>query len=518
MDQLLGKLGDDITGVLSGWDRILLRGTYRGLCTVGGMMQYLSCASVLLRDFADHAQAMTAQLSDASYRAAQRLQRPMEYLTSSRINKEQQARRLLQQYPLQADTGLVCILSCVEPCLSYEVRRSRQSQKLELHAVPRKCLHHYHYFLHPTFGWLHARIQTWFPFSIQICLNGREWLAKTLDRRGLAYERYDNCFPWIEDFPRAQKLMNGMLRLNWPKLLDGIARAVNPAKERMFPTFRLAYYWSAHQSEWASDLAFRSPQALASIYPQMVWGAMTSFSSPDVMRFLGRRYNGAFGGQIVTDFKDRPEGIRLKHQANGNSVKLYDKGPNILRAEVTLNQPQDLRVYRATQNDPHGPKDWRPMRKGVADMRRRAEVCQKTNERYLNALSQLDTSTRLHELLAPVSRPCTVHGRRVRALRLWTPEDQALLQTINRPEFLAAGFKNADLAGCLYPRAHRTPVTRRRAAARISYRIRLLRAHGLIAKLPNTRRYRITPKGTTIATAAILSQHVTLQQLTRAAA
>jgi hypothetical protein len=58
----------------------------------------------------------------------------------------------------------------------------------------------YQYWQHPTFGWLNARIATWFPFSIQICMNGRAWLARQLDSAGIAYRQQDNCFPWIADW------------------------------------------------------------------------------------------------------------------------------------------------------------------------------------------------------------------------------------------------------------------------------------------------------------------------------
>src|SRR5437868_3247392 len=81
----------------------------------------------------------------------------------------------------------------------------------------------YHYSVHPVFGFLNARIQTWFPFSIQICLNGREWLAHQMDAVGLDYLRDDNCFPWIEDWPTAQQLMDQQLKVEWPTLLDDIA-------------------------------------------------------------------------------------------------------------------------------------------------------------------------------------------------------------------------------------------------------------------------------------------------------
>jgi hypothetical protein len=66
------------------------------------------------------------------------------------------------------DAGLICVLSCVEPCLSFEVHRNHSSKQLELHSRQRKCLHLYHYYLHPIFGFMHARLQTWFPFTVRI--------------------------------------------------------------------------------------------------------------------------------------------------------------------------------------------------------------------------------------------------------------------------------------------------------------------------------------------------------------
>ena len=516
MDQFISKHRESIAGVLSGWDRLVLRGTYRVLAATSGMMYYLTTKGIKFREFMDHGKAMTATLLDASYAAARRMERPCVYLESSRENKEERALSILRDSPVAK--GLVCILSCVEPCRTYEIGRNAEKQSPELKSKLGKCLHLYHYYLHPHFGWMNARIQTWFPFSVQICLNGREWLARRMDKAGLKYERYDNCFPWIEDFPRAQCLMNGLLRLNWSQFLDSIAKCLNPAAGRMFKSFPVSYYWSAYQSEWATDIAFGSHQALASIYPQLVWGGITNFSSSDVMRFLGRRYNGRFCGEIVSDFKDRPEGIRVKHQVNGNSVKLYDKGPNILRPEVTINNPRDLKVYRASEDNPEGPKKWLRMRKGIADLPRRAEISRKTNERYLDALARLDTTTQLQDLFSDVSRPCKHNGKIIRPLRVWTTEDQALLEAINRPEFLIAGFRNRDLARLLYPGAETTPASRRSAAARVSYRIRILRGHRLIGKLSRTRRYRITEKGHDIATAAITSQKVTVQQLANAAA
>jgi hypothetical protein len=483
---------------------------------IGGMMEYLWRVQVLLKNFREHAQAMTKLLIDSSLAEPKRLGRPIVYLPSSDISKEALVQELLLKHPVEQ--GLICVLTCVEPCKTSSVVGNRAAKKLQLQFQQRKCLHLYHYFLDPFFGLMHARIQTWFPFTIQICINGREWLARRMDAVGLPYERADNCFSWIADFARAQKIMDRLLKTDWPAALDRVARLVNPAASEMFGDLHLSYYWTAHQTEWATDVAFADPRGLKNIYPQLAWGAMVAFNSKDVLRFLGRGYNCRFSKEVNSDFKNRSEGIRIKHWANGNSIKMYDKGPNILRIETTINNPRDLKVFRTTQGDPDGKPKWRQMRKGVADLHRRAELSQSANERYLDALAQLDSSMRLEDIIAPVSRPVKRQGRHVRALRLWTAEDQKLLEAIQCPEFMLAGFRNRDIAQLLYPKEFESPQSERRASAKVSYRLGILHAHGLIAKLPNTRRYRITVKGRQVATAAIVSKNVTINQLTKAAA
>ena len=78
---------------------------------------------------------------------------------------------------------------------------------------------------------------------------------------------------------------------------------------------------------------------------------------------------------MVSDVKQRPEGLRIKHRVNGNSVKMYDKQGSVLRVETTINDARDLKCYRAAEGNPNGPRTYRKLRKGVADMTRRAELC-----------------------------------------------------------------------------------------------------------------------------------------------
>ena len=89
--------------------------------------------------------------------------------------------------------------------MSYSIYRNPETKKLELESRQRKCLHLYFYYQHEIYGLLHIRLQTWFPFTIQICMNGREWLAKQLKKEKISYQKQDNCFLKIGNIKSSQE-------------------------------------------------------------------------------------------------------------------------------------------------------------------------------------------------------------------------------------------------------------------------------------------------------------------------
>jgi hypothetical protein len=239
MNQFVQKYQSVVKGVLSGFDRLVFQGTLMPLCTPGGMASYLQSALVLLKEFAGHVEKMTHWLRDASEEEAKQQGRPIVYLPSSRTSKEDAAREIATRD--HVEDGLIGVFKCVEPIWSYEVASDRERGILFLKRAPRKGLQYYHYWVDRDFGFMHGRISTWFPFQIQVCVNGREWLARKMDAAGLRYQCYENCFTDIEDVMRAQGMMDEMLRTAWPQWLDGLARRLNPAFSEMFRQFRAGY-------------------------------------------------------------------------------------------------------------------------------------------------------------------------------------------------------------------------------------------------------------------------------------
>jgi hypothetical protein len=123
------------------------------------------------------------------------------------------------------------------------IEKERETWKINSKAVAStigtrtsKCLHHYFYFQHAEFGLMHLAAADVVSVSVMVYVNGRLWLARQLDRAGVGYQRRDNSFVWIEDLPRAQALAQPHLRVQWPGRL----------------------------------LMFRTPEALAAIYPALV--------------------------------------------------------------------------------------------------------------------------------------------------------------------------------------------------------------------------------------------------------
>jgi hypothetical protein len=518
MQSFVQRFKKGILGVLSGFDRLRFRGSLPRLARVGGMLQWIESKRLLLKDFDAITQQHTQQLREALDQKADQAGRPVEYLAAF-TNKE----ALVQQRRQRDGTargGLICAFSTLEGCTSYDLRRDAKARTIALRKRPRKCLHYYVYFEDECFGLTQLRLQTWFPFGATVVLNGREWLARQLAAAGIDYVRQDNCFTWVKDFARAQELADLQPRVHWEVELERLRQWVYPEHNQWFPNDR--YYWTVDQSEWATDVAFRNVAALADLYPQLIHRGIETFRSEDVLRFLGRKLTAPghvpanFQAELTSDVKHRPEGVRIKHRAGRNTIKLDDKQGSVLRTETTLNEVKGFKSYRPAANDPGGERSWQPMRKSVAEMPRRAELSQASNERYLEALGNLPADTPLSRLAQKLCRPVEVEGRRYRALNPLSPTDGDLLEMVSRGEHLVAGFRNRDIRQALH--GHEPDETkRRRQSSGVTRLLGLLRAHGLIKKIPRTHRYLLTTEGTRVIPALLAAKNATLQQLMSAA-
>lgn len=522
MQQFIAKFEKDIQGVMSGFDRVLFRGSLRRLTHSLGMKWYLGQNDILCKQYEDHVKGISQKVKQAALAPFKQQNLLVQHVYGG-DDKESIARAFAAEKGIAE--GDVCALSAMEMAPTF------QHQKTDMVIRPRPCLTIYHYRIDPEFGWMHARIQTWFPFYVHVCINGREWLARRMDREGLQYVRQENCFPWVEDIPRAQQLFQEQLQVNWSERLQPLAQRLNPLHEEIFRNYPTQYYWSGFQCEWATDILFR-PGTLARLARLLLEHGMLSFSSADVLQFLGHRINVSgqiprnYTGELTTDFKSRASGNRVKYRIDGNSLKGYGKAStpvgDLFRVETLTQHVEVFQTYRPAEGGPEDDLQWRSMRRGVADMHRRAEVSQKANERYWDALSTVDDSTRFSEFTRALEQPCQYRGRRVRALHPFQADDHRLLQAVNRGEFTINGLRNRDLQllwyGPVDPNAPLSLQEKRRRSAAVSRKLRILRAHGLLQKVQKTHRYQVTSNGRLAITAVLTMDRTSIALLNKAAA
>jgi hypothetical protein len=522
MEQFITKHRAQIVGVLSGWDRIRFRGTLRVLAVVPGLFSWLCEQGILLKQFKGFALELTEHLKTSVEGVAAAAGRKIEYLASSALSKEALVQELLRRERIEQ--GLVCVFSCVEPCRSFDIRRDAAKRQIDLVSSLRKCLHWYLYFQHPLWGLCHVRIQSWLPFTVQICVNGRDWLCRSLAAAGIGFRRQDNCLVEVADVPAAQQMLDAQPWADWSGELEALLRQACPAAcELSMRGSPLRHYWSADQTEWATDVMFRSSAALSALYPVLLRHAISTFSSREVMRFLGRiqlpHATGAgarFRGEVVSDLRQHVEGMRVKHRLNANSIKMYDKQGSVLRIETTINDARDLRVHRASETDPHGPKTLRILRKGVVDLPRRADISQAANERYLQSLAAVETSWPLKKALDRLSQAVIRHGHRSRGLHPLVGDDARLAEQLLRGEFAINGFRNRDLRALLYSPSN-DPREQRRQSGKVGRMLRLFRDHGLIYRVRGTHRYQLSAEGRRMLPAFLAARNADTLKLQQAA-
>jgi hypothetical protein len=565
MRSFLTRFASLVSGVLCGFDRLSLVGSLQAISSRLGLQNYLWAQRIPFKDFAAHSTKVSAQLEEASLQLARQQGRAIRYLNSAQHRTDDIAREIAERDRIQE--GLSCVLRSVDPCWSFAIRKNGQTRKLEIKYRQRKCMHLYHYQSHPVFGFRHARIQTWFPCRVYVCLNGREWLARQLDQARLKYVRRRNTFTWwLEDVAAVQALFDQQLQANWPGLLGGLTAALHPIHQDLFAKFPCQYYGSVADSEWASDVMFHRREALEAIYPRLLRYALTSFGAVDVLRLLAQPI-GASGKvphrcrhEVDTNLKERLEGIRLKHWLNYNSIKMYDKC-SVLRVETMIHEPGQFKVLRPAPGDPQGPARRRPLRKGLADLPRRAEVSQAAHGRYLQALAAVHDDTAVRDWLEPWCRPAAgpaqpsaaaatppasaaaalptaavseapvateVSGagaaapaagrRRARALNPLAAADAALLAAVGRHEFLIKGLRNRDVRRLLYGTAAVAAGEQGQQSAAVTRKLRLLRAHGLLEKVVGSHRYLVTEVGRKAITALWAVRNASTEQLASAVA
>jgi hypothetical protein len=506
MADLVQRYADEILGVLSCYDRVIVRGRIPEIDYAKGMMVYLRAHGVRLFDFAKFAQPLRDEIRDNAEQLAAEHGIEVQFIRHHEQRKEAIVAEILEK---RGDApGLVAILSALEVCPTFEPRYDKKTGHTFLRPDRAKCLHYYFYFIDEHLGLCFMRVSTWCPFGLQVYYNGHNVLAAKLRKAEIKYQMLDNAFTHIADWDAAQKLADECETRVLHEKLDHYARLFCPA----IRTLGLSYQWNLAQVEYATDIVFRRQADLKPIYETLVRTAIHSVKPEQIATFLGRKHKLHDNNteELGNDFHTRIQGTRLKHHMGPTSIKMYDKAGIVLRIETTTNNPRWFKHYRTVAHrDGTTSHELAPLKKSIYSLYDLQQLMVAANRRYLAFLSSLDDPTVAIQTVARLSDKAEDAGRSYRGFNFFSEQDLHLFEIILRGENTIAGFRNADV------RKHLPD----KSANQVSRMLKRLWTHDLIKKVGRTYKYYLTDLGRTAITMGLkLKELVLIPELARALA
>jgi hypothetical protein len=507
--RFLVKFASLILGTLHCFDRVIFKG-HLALAAPSELERFVDWVLKVRRSH--FMQTLAPQWSDRLVTHAQDMarqaQRTYLYRTGS-FKKDQWAEQLIRDQRLEE--GLVGILCTLETCNSFALVPGEGRPRFV--SKPRQQRVLYYYFLDPQLGLIHVRLQTWAPFTLQVYVNGHDWLAQQLLRLRIGFVQQHNAFTQIDDFAQAQRQADRFAKLDWAKILTRYGRRVNPLLSKELQRYKLR--WVVDQAEFATDLLFENASALSGLYRKLLQFAALTFTPKDILGFLGRKWDRRFDGEVQTEVKtDRVLGTRIKHRMTRNWLKMYDKFGRILRVETVINRPQEFFVHRTRfHRDGTSSLGFFPLTRDTGSLFHYQEQAMACNRRYLDALVIVDDPAPAYQQLRQLTEAKRVAERSSGGFNPARQEDVRLFAAVLDGDHIARGFRNRDIREALF--GTDKPSSYRQSAA-VGRLLKRLHHRHCLAKIPRTRRWRVTEMGRRVLSAAAKLYHQTWPELAAA--
>jgi len=339
----------------------------------------------------------------------------------------------------------------------------------------------YFYCVDADFGPFFIKFSTYFPFTAKLCINGNEWARRQAARAGIAFEPLDNGFAACGDVPALQAICDRLgpahieARLRkWLKILPNPFTAEDEAAG-------YTYELSLLQAEFCLTQVLDAPLS-GRIFFEQVLRDNLDIGRPDQISLVfarriirkGRNATpGKFRTRVITDGVTPSLHVDYKN----SKIKQYHKLGKAIRTETTINDTRDFGLSKRLTNLP-------ALR----------QIGFTANRRLLGVQTISHDPARGAEAFTALTAPI-IHGNgtRIPGLRFGDPRVHALLQALLIHRLLPRGFTNRDLRTLTAPLLGTTPedIT----AGKMTYDLRRLREHGLITRIPKTRRYHVTDTG-----------------------
>lgn len=408
------------------------------------------------------------------------------------VRKEDVAQQYLAKFPL--DEGVLFIGKSQEKTRVVRTVRRHNPVTGAAYAWLKHSTamvnHYYFYCVDRDFGPFFIKFGSYFPYNGKLCLNGHEYAKRQLDKRGIKYEALDNGLLSCADPKQLRRICDGLT----DRKINALARKWFARLPHPFPPkdrkAGYRYQISILQAEFALTQVFDRPLSGRVFFEQVIRENLDMGRPEQVQlifdRRILRRTPSRFRTRVITDGVIPSVLVDYK----SSKIKQYFKEALALRTETVINNTYDFAIGRRLQN-------LSELRKvGFSANRRLLDVQRISHDCWIG-----------EDAFQRITRPAQVNGQRAPGIRFGDPRAMALLSALLIFRLMPRGFTNRDL------RQHVAPLLGRSAEqitpGMMTYDLRRLRLHGLIERIPGSRRYHLTSFGT-IAAVFLTRSHARL--------
>lgn len=341
--------------------------------------------------------------------------------------------------------------------------------------------HFYVYAVDRDFGPFFLKFCSYFPYNARLCINGHEWAKRQATTAGITFTALDNGFAAVDDPAALQAICDQLGPAQIQALLDKWLQILPSPFTDNDHHAGYRYDISMLQVEFSLTQMLDRPISGRVFFEQVIRDNLDA-GRPDqvslifdrrLMRHGPRATPGRFRTRVLTNGVTPSLHVDYKH----TTIKQYHKEGRALRTETTINDTGDFEI-----------------KKRLTHLPALREIGFSANRRLIGVQRLSHNPIRAAEAFSAVHEPIiTDNGIRIAGLRLGDRRAHALLEAVLVFRLLPHGFRNRDLRDLLAGLLGQQPDTL--TAGQISYDLRRLRAHGLIARVPHSHRYRLTHTG-----------------------
>jgi hypothetical protein len=339
----------------------------------------------------------------------------------------------------------------------------------------------YFYCVDADFGPFFLKFGTYFPYTAKLCINGNEWAKRQAAKARIRFTPLDNGFATCDDVPAVQRICDSL----GPEHIDALLRKWLRILPNPFTDDDEAsgyrYELSILQAEFSLTQMLDRPVSGRIFFEQVLHDNLDIGRPDQVSLVFDRRIRRKGRHPTPSRFRTRviTTGVvpSLHIDYKNAKIKQYHKEGRALRTETTINDTRDFGFSKRLTN-------LTALRQiGFTANRRLLGVQRISHDPIRGARA-------FTELTTPI---LTDTGTRIPGLRFGDARVHALLQALLIHRLLPHGFTNRELRTLIAPLLGTT--TEDITAGKMTYDLRRLRAHGLITRIPRTRRYQITDTG-----------------------